>query len=269
MQGKWATPMTIDELGAYHPDQPPSKQTIYSYQQLIGSLNYAAVITRPDVSRAASKLAEFLQNPAPQHIKAAHRAIEYLAATSSFALEYSGPQNGAFDVQNRDLFQVYSDASFGDCPRTRRSTGGFLITLFGGAIDWRSKRQSCVTLSSTEAELHALTDAAREIQYWRRIFGDIRLTLEQEYTATCDNKQTIRLLTASTAQFNTKLRHVDIKHHWLREKVQNGEITINWTATADMPADGLTKPLSAQNHRKLLKHLSLVDISDRLGQAEA
>jgi hypothetical protein len=81
LRDKWATPMTTDELGAFHPEQPPSKQTIYSYQQLIGSLNYAAVITRADVARAASKLAEFLQNPAPQHIKAAHRAIEYLAAT--------------------------------------------------------------------------------------------------------------------------------------------------------------------------------------------
>lgn len=268
-QGRWATPMAIDELGAYYPDQLPSKQTIYGYQQLVGSLNYAAVITRADVARAASKLAEFLQSPALQHIKAAHRAIEYLAASSSLALEYSGPQHDPADAQNQDPFQVYSDASFGDCPRTRRSTGGFLVTLFGGAIDWRSKRQSCVTLSSTEAELHALTDAAREIQYWKRIFSDIRLMLDQEYSATCDNKQTIRLLTACTPQFNTKLRHVDIKHHWLREKVQDGEIAINWVATADMPADGFTKPLSVQQHRKLLKHLSLVDISGRLGQTEA
>jgi hypothetical protein len=55
----------------------------------------------------------------------------------------------------------------------------------------------------------------------------------------------------------------------LREKVQNGEIAINWITTADMPTDGLTKPLSAQNHRKLLKHLSLVDISGHLRQAES
>src|SRR5205085_7739749 len=97
-----------------------------------------------------------------------------------------------------------------------------------------------------------------------RIFADIGLALEQDYTATCDNKQTIRLLIASAAQFNTKLRHVNIKHHWLREKVQNGEIKINWITTADMPADGFTKLLTAQNHQKLLKYLSLVDISVRL-----
>ena len=263
--GKWATPMTTDDLSTHYPDEMPSKHAIHGYQQLIGSINYAAVISRGDTARAASKLAEFLQNPAPQHIKAAHRAIEYLAATSSLALEFSGPQGDS----EPDPFQVYSDASFGDCPRTRRSTGGFIITLFGGAIDWRSKRQSCVTLSSTEAELHALTDAVREVQYWRRIFADIGLALEQDYSATCDNKQTIRLLTASTAQFNTKLRHVDIKHHWLREKVQSGEIKINWTPTAAMPADGLTKPLTVQNHQKLLKHLSLVDISARLEHTQA
>ena len=263
----WPTPMALEELGNHHPDTPPSKQSIYHYQQLVGSINYAAVITRADTARTASKLAEFLQNPAPQHLKAAQRAVEYLASTSSLALEYSGPKSDLTDAQNP--FQVYSDASFGDCPRTRRSTGGFLITLFGGAIDWRSKRQSCVTLSSTEAELHALTDAAREIQYWKRIFHDIRLVLDQqEYTATCDNRQTIRLLTATTPQFTTKLRHVDIKHHWLREKVQQGTIAIEWIATGDMPADGLTKPLPAQKHLKLLKCLSLVDISGLLARQE-
>ena len=136
--------------------------------------------------------------------------------------------------------------------------------MFSGTIDWRSKRQSCVTLSSTEAELHALTDVAREIQYWRRIFADIHLTLDQDYSATCDNRQTIRLLIASVPQFNTKLRHVDIKHHWLREKVQDGDIKIQWITTADMPADGFTKPLRGQQHLKLIKHLSLVDISEHL-----
>jgi hypothetical protein len=65
--GKWATPMTLDELGVHIiQNRTPSKQTIYGYQQLIGSLNYAVVITRADTAQAASKLAEFLQNPAPQ-----------------------------------------------------------------------------------------------------------------------------------------------------------------------------------------------------------
>ena len=86
--------------------------------------------------------------------------------------------------------------------------------------------------------------------------------LEQDYSATYNNKQTIRLLIASTAQFNIKLQYINIKYHWLQEKMQNSKIIINEAAIADMPADSLTKLLSGQNHRKLLKYLSLVDISD-------
>ena len=61
-----------------------------------------------------------------------------------------------------------------------------------------------------------------------------------------------------------KLRHVDIHNHWLRQETQNGKIALQWIPTAEMPADGLTKPLPAQKHAAFVEQLNLVDISTRL-----
>lgn len=76
----------------------------------------------------------------------------------------------------------------------------------------------------------------------------------------CDNAQTVGLLTKETPQLSTKLRHVDIHHHWLRQAVQAGEIAIRWVPTKDMTADGLTKLLPTQNHGKFMRALGLTDI---------
>lgn len=80
----------------------------------------------------------------------------------------------------------------------------------------------------------------------------------------CDNQQTIRLLVQNTLRLVTKLRHVDIHHHWLRQEVQEGRLKIEWTPTAEMRADGLTKALPFQKHQKFVQDLGLVDIKHLL-----
>jgi len=66
----------------------------------------------------------------------------------------------------------------------------------------------------------------------------------------------------------TKLKHIDIKQHWLREKVEGGEIDIKWISTIEQAADGLTKPLSVQKHNAFLKQLSIQDIVDTIERLE-
>ena len=84
-----------------------SPQEIHSYQMKVGYLNYAAMVTRPDIARATQKLAEFLTNPGPEHHDAANRVIAYLRSTKTLAIE-SGP------TLSGSLFEVSSDASFAD-----------------------------------------------------------------------------------------------------------------------------------------------------------
>jgi hypothetical protein len=93
----------------------------------------------------------------------------------------------------------------------------------------------------------------------RRLFTSIQLQLD-EYTVECDNQQTIRLLTTPTMKLATKLKHVDIHHHWLRQEVQHQRLQIDWVPTTEMPADGLTKALSTQKHQAFIQQIGLVDI---------
>jgi hypothetical protein len=144
----------------YLSNKKSSTFEVYAYQQKVGSLQYAATITRPDIARTTSKLSEFLQNPSPQHQGAVNQALAYLQKTRTLAIEYSAETN------NQQVFVCASDAAFADDTATRRSTEGYLFKLFGGAIDWYSTKQKTITTSSTEAELRALVHAAKETFWW-------------------------------------------------------------------------------------------------------
>jgi hypothetical protein len=252
---RYRSPLPVVDLRQYkrNPEDKASPETVFGYQQRVGSLLYASCLTRPDIARATAHLAEFSINPDEAHIAASERVFAYLRNTRTLAIEYSAPTDPSHPV-----FEIYSDSAFADDEISRRSTSGYLIRLFGGPIDWKSYKQRSVTTSTTEAELHALTEAVREIYYWQRIFRDIGLCLQHDVDAACDNQQTIRLLTSTTPRLVTKLRHVDIKHHWLRQEIQAKRIKIHWVPTAEMRADGFTKTLSIQQHEKFVQQLGLV-----------
>jgi hypothetical protein len=138
------------------------------------------VTCRPDVARTAQKLAEFLTNPSPSHRAAADRAISYLYGTRTMAIEY----NSGLE---QPVFQCSSDAAYADDVATRRSTEGYLFSLFGGPIDWRCTKQRTVTTSTTEAELLTLSHTATQLFWWERFFTNLTLDLKQEYRVYCDN----------------------------------------------------------------------------------
>jgi hypothetical protein len=105
------------------------------------------------------------------------------------------------------------DAAFADNPVTRYSTEGYLLKLFNGPIDWRSTKQKTVITLNTEAELLALSYAAKEVIWWKRFFKAIQLDFDQDIAILCDNRQIIRLLITETPQINTKLKYIDIHGH--------------------------------------------------------
>jgi len=253
-----STPMTIEPMPPN--SQQATPQQILAYQGKTGSINYATVQTRPDAARAASHLAEFATNPSQQHQDAADQTILYLDGTRYLAIEYSASATGQEIAYTKPL-EVASDASFGNCATTRRSSEGYLFKLFGGPIDWVSVKQKTVTTSTTEAELLALTHAATEALWWNRLFEDVGFRLDHDLVINCDNQQTIRLLTKDLPTLVTKLKHVDIRQHWLREQIADNRINIAWISTSHMPADGLTKSLPKQKHQNFVQQLGLVDIS--------
>lgn len=200
------SPLTTEDLTKHTGKATP--QEIYTYQQRVGSINFAAVITRPDIAHAASKLSEFLTNPSKHHLECANRTLRYLAHTKDLAV--------MFDAQvedSRTIFLASSDASFADDSDTRYSSQGYAFKLFNGMIDWKASKQRTVTTSSTEAELLAISTAGKEVIWWTRFFESISFELGYTTRIQCDNMQTIRVFTTNATRFITKLRHVDIHRH--------------------------------------------------------
>ena len=108
----------------------------------------------------------------------------------------------------------------------RKSSQGYVMMLFGGLISWRANKQDTVTTSSTEAELLALSQTAREALFIGRLFHALTLELDEPMSVQCDNMQTIRLVCEESMKLQTKLRHVDIHNHWLRQEHAAGRIKI-------------------------------------------
>ena len=254
------TPLPTKELTAGI--ENPSPQDIYAYQRKVGSILYAATMTRPDVACMAGKLSEFLQNPSPQHQGIANQAITYLYGTHYYVIEFS------LTIMDEQVFTCMSDAAFADDPATWHSTEGYLFQLYGGPIDWKSTKQKTVTTSSTEAELLALSHAAKEVLWWKRFFPAISFDPNHNTAIACDNQQTICLLTKSSSTLNTKLRHIDVHRHWLRQEIKAGNVQLHWIGMADMPADRLTKKLPRQRHEAFVHLIGLVDVRDKLEKKE-
>jgi hypothetical protein len=249
LNGSPSTPMTLEPLT---PNNEIADQAFtHLYQRKVGSIIYAAVITRPDIARTAAILSTFLTNPSNTHMAAANRCIQYLYGTRQLGTMYDGELSDGAELE------IYTDASFADDPRDRKSSQGHLITLFGGPIAWKSGKQDTITTSSTEAELLALTAVAKEAMATLRLFAGIRFELADKLNIWCDNRQTIRLVNNELPRLRTALRHVDIHSNWARQEVQNKTFTVNYLQTDKMPADGLTKALPKSKFKLFTEQLGL------------
>lgn len=264
-----AARFNLDQLNG-HPTTPISPESLipneeiadqastHLYQRKVGSIIYAAVITRPDIAKAATTLSTYLTNPSAAHMAAANRCIQYLYGTRQLGIQFNNRQlNSQLDNDSSEL-AVYTDASFAD-NKDRKSSQGYLITLFGGPIAWKSGKQDTITTSSTEAELLALTAVAKEAIATLRLFAGMRFQLTDRLNIWCDNKQTIRLVNSELPRLRTALRHVDIHNNWARQEVQNNTFSVNYLPTDLMPADGLTKALPREKFKIFVKLLGLIE----------
>ncbi|KAL2695503.1 hypothetical protein AAEP93_000288 [Penicillium crustosum] len=261
---KIGSPLSIEPLVPY--DGVASPQQIHGFQAKVGSAQYATTITRVDAAKATSKVAEFLTNPGPKHIDAVDRIIQYLYETRFWAIEY-GIRTPNKQPRNRDTtltmaaksVEFASDASFGD-HKDRKSSEGYICKLYGGPIDWKATKQKTVTTSTTEAELLALAEAGKTVQWWRRVLNALGFEPDHPLSIMCDNQQTVDLLTKEGAAMHTKLRHVDINRCWMKQEVSAGRVYVDWVPTAAMPADGLTKALTKQKQGHFRELVGMRDV---------
>lgn len=211
------------------------------YQSIVGSLLYLSTMTRPDIAYAVSNVARFTSKPTKQHLTAVKRILRYLKGTIKLGLLYS-------KQESKDCIG-YSDADWAGDVNDRKSTSGYLFKLSGAAVSWRSKKQTSVALSTAEAEYIALASTAQEAVWLRQLLTDLNNESIQSITIMEDNQSAISL--AKNPQFHGRSKHIDIKHHFIREKVQDGIIELKYCQTENMEADMFTKGLSKERFEKL------------------
>lgn len=202
------------------------------YKEAVGSLMHASQGTRPDLTYAVGLVSRFCQNPGKIHWSAVKRIFRYLKGTLAAKLEFSKTGNGNLEG--------YSDAGWANDNTDRRSVTGYAFTLQGAPISWQSRKQKTVALSTTEAEYMALSAAIQEALWLRKLAKELDPeTVTKAMLIRCDNKGSIDL--AKNSGYHQRTKHIDIRHNFVREHVEGGEIQLLYTPTEEMIADALTK----------------------------
>lgn len=230
--------LTIPAKEDERPDLP--------YQQLIGSLMYISIGTRPDISHTVSYLSQFNVHYGEVHWKAAKRVLRYLKATKDLKL--------CFDKKEESYPIGYVDADYGSNVIDRRSYTGYAFKMSGACISWESRKQRTPALSTTEAEYMALTEACKEAIYMRSLIKEV-FDVVQPITIHSDNQSSLKLTRNDT--FHSRTKHIDIRHHFIRELSQT-DFILQYISTNDMLADILTKSLTRIKHSRFTNALGLV-----------
>jgi Reverse transcriptase (RNA-dependent DNA polymerase)/gag-polypeptide of LTR copia-type/GAG-pre-integrase domain len=216
------------------------------YAEAIGSILWPTVVSRPDTAFAVGILSQFMQNPGQAHWEAVKRVVSYLDTTKDMWLTFGGNKNG--------LLEGYCDADWASQPH-RHSISGYSFHFGVGAISWSSKKQSIVTLSSTEAEYVAETHAAKEGIWLRSFIKEIMGIERDPLTLKADNQGAIAL--AKDNKFHARTKHIDLRYHFIREAVDDGKIKMEYIPTIENVADIFTKPLVRSRHEELVAKLGL------------
>ena len=203
------------------------------YQAAIGSLNYAAIATRPDISTAVGKLSQYMRNPSKDHWMGVKRVLRYIKGTVDHGLTFTHTDNF--------VLNGFSDADWAGCVDSRKSTSGYAFFMGRSLISWASKKQSIVALSSTEAEYVALCGATQETVWLRNLLRDIGFP-QTEPTCVAEDNQGAMCL-AKNPKDHTRTKHIDIKYHYTRQVINEKKVKLEYVPTGEMVADTLTKGL--------------------------
>jgi hypothetical protein len=206
------------------------------YSQIIGSLMYLASATRPDISYAVSKLSQFVSNPGENHWQALERVLCYLKGTMSYGIHYTGYPR---------VLEGYCDANWISDADEIYATSGYVFSLGGGAVSWKSCKQTILTRSTMEAELTALDTATVEAEWLRELLVDLPVVEKPipVISMNCDN-QTVIVKVNSSKDNMKSTRHVKRRLKSVRKLRNSGVIALGYVNTSKNLADQFTKGLS-------------------------
>ncbi|KAG7572396.1 Integrase catalytic core [Arabidopsis suecica] len=210
------------------------------YASAIGSIMYAMLCTRPDVACALSMTSRYQSDPGESHWIVVKNILKYLRRTKDKFLVYGGSEEL--------VVSGYTDASFQTDKDDFRSQSGFVFCLNGGAVSWKSCKQSTVADSTTEAEYIAASEAAKEAVWIRKFITELGVvpSISGPIDLYCDNNGAIAQ--AKEPRSHQKSKHIQRRYHLIREIIDRGDVKISRVPTDANVADPFTKPLPQPKH---------------------
>ena len=214
---------------------------------MVGSLVYLSSCTRPDLSYLITKLSEKLENPTRAHFNACNFALRYIKGTINKGLVFKPSSN-----ENGIQLLGYSDSDWGSSS-DRKSLSGYCFQLSGGNsfISWKCKKQQTIALSTCEAEYIAANFALQEGLFLRQLLLDMKYP-KLQINLYVDNKGAIEL--GKNPVHHQRSKHIDIRYHFLREKVGDGSLNLLKISSQDNCADLFTKPAKLSNLKNFMMY---------------
>ncbi|KAK8935837.1 hypothetical protein KSP39_PZI013998 [Platanthera zijinensis] len=227
------------------------------YRSLVGSLIYLTN-SRPDIENSVNIVARYISNPSQAHFAAAKRILRYLQGTKDYGILYQNSQPKSL--------HGFTDSDWAGDTEDRKSTGGFIFFVGDGPISWSSRKQRTTALSTIETEYMALNNAACEAVWLQRLKTEIEGERGEEkegVTIHCDNSSAIAL--SKNPLYHCRTKHIDIKHHHIRELVEKKMIEVKFCPTKQQLADLMTKPLPRERFTELRNKMNVFNGTDLEG----
>lgn len=221
----------------------------HPYRELIGCLTYATVTTRPDLCAATGYFSRFQSCFDERHFNHAKHILRYIRGTVDLKLVYEKQQSA-------ETLVGYSDSDWGGDRNDGKSTSGYVFKLFGNTVSWGSRKQTTVSLSSTEAEYIALTEAICELKWIKKLLVELNIDCKGPVVIYEDNQSCIKII--DEPKERKRMKHLDIKYHFIREVIANNEVELQYKSTDEQVADIMTKGLGKNMFMKHRKNLNLV-----------
>ncbi|KAJ9547854.1 hypothetical protein OSB04_020397 [Centaurea solstitialis] len=240
MKTPMAPPLSLDK------DSKGKPVDVTLYRGMIGSLLYLTA-SRPDIMYSTCLCARYQAEPKESHLTAVKRIFRYLKGTPNMGLWYS--KDSGFDLT------AYSDSDFAGCKIDRKSTTGGCHLLGGKLVSWTCKKQNSVSTSTAEAEYVAAGICCAQVLWLRNQLQDYDIQLSK-IPIYCDNTSAIAI--ANNPVLHSKTKYIEVRYHFIRDHVMNGDIELHFVPTEYQLADLFTKPLDVTRFNMLLSELGIM-----------
>ncbi|KAK8933315.1 hypothetical protein KSP39_PZI015777 [Platanthera zijinensis] len=216
------------------------------YRRIVGKLNYLTM-TRPNIACTVSKVSQFMAAPTVSQWESVLRIVRYVKKDPGLGISYKD--------RGHSNLEAYSDSDWAGCLATRKSTTRFIVFMGGNLVSWKSKKQTTVARSSVEAEYRAMSHTVAEIMWVRQILCEIGYPVQDPTPLWCDNQAAIQI--ATNPVFHERTKHIEVDCHFVREKYEEGLISLTHVKTGDQVADILTKGVTRTRMNFICNKLGL------------